>query len=269
MLLQRGRSSAGYRRQPAAHQAPRRPPSVVRAGNLFRTRADLACWRNGRGIAVSMCRLVAVVLVLCGFVAAPAGAATVGVFDGPDLSAVALAGPDVVVLRQTSAAHSELVTVARGGGKPQTVLRVKGMNFVFDDESRRLAGSASRVALIAEIEDARDRTVEWRVYSGPPRGPIAVVRTLPVSEAWVPSLVDVDGDRALIVESRPEPDGPIRAFLFDSVPGLVPIAWARASAAAGRDLGGLCRRGDGGAEPGGGARPGDRHGARHGRVGRP
>ena len=86
------------------------------------------------------------------------------------------------------------------------------------------------MALIAEIEDARDRTVEWRVYSGPPRGPIGVVRSLPVREAWVPALVDVDGDRALIVEARPESDGPIRAFVFDSAAGLVPIPWARASA---------------------------------------
>ena len=72
--------------------------------------------------------------------------------------------------------------------------------------------------------------MEWRVYCGPPRGPIRVVRTLPIREAWVPALVDVDGDRALMVEARPEPDGPIRAFLFDSVAGLVPIPWARASA---------------------------------------
>ncbi len=60
--------------------------------------------------------------------------------------------------------------------------------------------------------------------------PIGVVRALPIREAWVPALVDVDGDRALIVEARPEPDGPIRAFLLDSVAGLVPIPWARASA---------------------------------------
>src|SRR4051794_8309096 len=103
------------------------------------------------------------------------------------------------------------------------------MNLVFEDESRRLAASAARVALIAEIEDAHDRTVEWRVYSGPPRGPIGVVRALPIREAWVPALVDVDGDRALIVEARPEPDGPIRAFLLDSA-GLAAIPWAKASA---------------------------------------
>ena len=38
-----------------------------------------------------MCRLVAAVVGVCAFAAAPAGAATVGVYDGPDLSAVALA----------------------------------------------------------------------------------------------------------------------------------------------------------------------------------
>jgi hypothetical protein len=177
-----------------------------------------------------MWRVVAAICVVGAFAAAPAGAATVGVYDGPDLTAVTLAGPDAVVLRQASAERSRLVAVPRGGGRPQTVLTLKRMHLLFEGDSGRLAGSAARVALIAEIENTRDETVEWRVYSGPPRGPISVVRTLPLREAWVPALVDVDGDRVLIVEARQEPDGPIRAFLFDSVAGLVPIPWARASA---------------------------------------
>ena len=179
---------------------------------------------------MSMCRPLVCALVLCAFAAAPAHAATVGVFDGPDLSAVALAGPDAVVLRQASDARSQLVLVPRGGGRPQTVLTVPRMNLLFDEDSRRLAASAARVALIAEILDAHDHTVAWRVYSGPPQGPFDVVRTLPLGEAWVPVSVDVDGDRALIVEARPESDGPIRAFTFDATAGLVPIPWARASA---------------------------------------
>jgi hypothetical protein len=205
---------------------------VLRSSTSGILAATLQAVSKGRrlGYAVSMCRLVAAALVLCAFGAAPAGAATVGVYDGPDVSAVALAGPDAIVLRQASGERSRLVAVARGGGKPQTVLTVNRMHPLFEDEPRRLAASAARVALIAEIEDARDRTVEWRVYSGPPRGPIGVVRALPIREAWVPALVDVDGDRVLIVESRPEPDGPIRAFLLDPVAGLVPIPWARASA---------------------------------------
>jgi hypothetical protein len=208
------------------------PLDVPRSSTKRRFRRHIAVSIKGRrpGYAVGMCRLVAAALVLCAFAATRAGAATVGVYDGPDLSAVALAGPDAVVLRQASGARSQLVAVARGGGKPQTVLTVDRMNLVFETDSRRLAASAARVALIAEIEDARDRTVEWRVYSGPPRGPIGVVRASPVHEAWVPALVDVDGDRVLIVESRPEPDGPIRAFVLDSVGGLVPIPWARTSA---------------------------------------
>lgn len=177
-----------------------------------------------------MWRLVTAVCVAWALAGAPAGAATVGVYDGPDLTAVTLAGPDAVVLRQASAQRSQLVAVPRGGGRPQTVLTVNRMNFLFEGDSGRLAGSAARVALIAEIEDAHDDTVEWRVYSGAPRGPIGVVRALPVREAWVPALVDVDGDRVLIVEARQESDGPIRAFVYDSVAGLVPIPWARASA---------------------------------------
>jgi hypothetical protein len=55
------------------------------------------------------------------------------------------------------------------------------------------------------------------------------VRALPPSEQWVPAFVDVDGDRMLLVESRPESDGPIRAFVLDSA-GLTPLGWARASA---------------------------------------
>ena len=69
---------------------------------------------------------------MCAFAAAPAGAATVGVYDDPDLQAVALAGPDAVVLRQANADRSQLVAVPRGGGRPQTVLTVNRMNFVFE-----------------------------------------------------------------------------------------------------------------------------------------
>jgi hypothetical protein len=177
-----GVAEAGERGS-AAHDSSSEPRSAPFVDKRHFA-ATLPAYEERRpGYAVSMCRLVAAALVLCAFGAAPAGAATVGVYDGPDLSAVALAGPDAVVLRQASGERSQLVAVPRGGGKPQTVLTVDRMNFVFEDESRRLAASAARVALIAEIEDAQDRTVEWRVYSGPPRGPVGVVRALPIREA--------------------------------------------------------------------------------------
>ena len=111
------------------------------------------------------------------------------------------------------------------------MLRVKHMNWLFERDVRRLAASAERVALIAEIVDRNGGTVQWRVYSGPPRGPIGVVRTLAPRDQWQPVSVDVDGDRALLVETRPENDGPLRAFVLDSASGLVPLAWASAAAA--------------------------------------
>ena len=93
------------------------------------------------------------------------------------------------------------MAIPRGGGKPQIVLAVDRMNFVFEHESGRLAASAARVALIAEIEDARDRTVEWRVYSGAPHGPIGVVRALPIREARVP-MSDVCNSQSVDVYRR-------------------------------------------------------------------
>jgi hypothetical protein len=116
---------------------------------------------------------VAAVVDACGPGAAPAGAATVGVYDGPELSAVALAGPDAVVLRQARWAQPADGGSARrwhaadGADRGAHERRLGG-------ESRRLAASAARVAMIAEIDDAHADTVEWRVCSGPPHGPLGV-----------------------------------------------------------------------------------------------
>ena len=178
-----------------------------------------------------MFRPVAVALLFCALWAPSAGASTIGVYDDSNAAAVALAGPDVVVLRQTSSARSSLVAVPRLGGKPVSVLRVKDMNWLSERDVHRLAASAERVALIAEIVDRNGGTVQWRVYSGPPLGPIRVVRTLAPRDQWEPVSVDVDGGRALLVETLPEPDGPLRAFVLDSASGLVPLAWASAAAA--------------------------------------
>ncbi len=184
-----------------------------------------------RGYAVSMSRLVLAALFTLLVMAPAAHAATVGVYDDPTAVDVALAGPDVLVLSANYRTNTaRLVAVPRTGGRGQTVLTVKGFEGLLD-EGGILAASAQRVALLVGIEDGRSRTVEYRVYSGPPRGPLQVVRRVPVREGWAPMFVSVDGDRALILEGRQEPDGPLRGFLYDSVSGLVPLPWVRASAA--------------------------------------
>ena len=87
------------------------------------------------GYVVSMSRVVLTVAVVLLSSTPVAGAATVGVYDDPRATAVALAGPDAVVLRQVGGAPSQLVAVPRGGGKPQTVLTVPGMHHVFETRS--------------------------------------------------------------------------------------------------------------------------------------
>ena len=124
------------------------------------------------------------------------------------------------------------------------------MNWLFERDVRRLAASAERVALIAEIVDRRRRDGRSGACTPGRRcGPIRVVRTLARRDQWEPVSVDVDGDRALLVEARPETDGPLRAFVLDSASGLVPLAWASAAAAAGRALRRVRRCRDGGSEP--------------------
>lgn len=181
----------------------------------------------GLGYSVSMSRVVLAAVVVSLLLTPVTSASTVGVLDDPDALAVAPAGPDLIVQRQTDRAFS-LWAVPRAGGRAERVLTVKPVQFTLE-EPYRLAASASRVALIAELVDRRDDTVEWRVYSGPPRGPYTVIRSLPVREAWVPMAVSVDGDRVLIVEGRQEPDGPVRAFLYEPATGLAPLPWASAA----------------------------------------
>src|SRR4051794_7468797 len=98
------------------------------------------------GYSVRMSRVVVAVAIAMLCPVPFAHASTVGVLDEPDAIGVALAGPDAVVLRQDDRAFS-LVAVPRAGGRPQTVLTVKPVQFVLDAPGY-LAASAARVALI-------------------------------------------------------------------------------------------------------------------------
>ena len=161
--------------------------------------------------------------------APPAAGATISLRDDLRASGVALAGPDVFVMRERRNGTTELVAVPRTGGPARTLLSVPSVQPVFESQGH-LSASDARVALITEILDRRDRTVEWRVYSGPPSGPFQIVRRIPDREGWEPLLVDVDGDRVLIVEARLDEEVAVRAYILDPAFGLVPVAWAKDSA---------------------------------------
>jgi hypothetical protein len=169
-----------------------------------------------------MLRVVLCAAVALAAAAQPAFGGTIALRDDVRAAGVALAGPDVLVARELRNGTTQLIAVPRSGGPARTVLSVPSIQPHFQTE-RALSASDARVALIAERLGRRGRTVEWRVYSGPPSGPLEVVRRIPEREDWEPGLVDVDGDRVLIVEGT---DDATRAFILDPASGLVPIAWA-------------------------------------------
>jgi hypothetical protein len=172
--------------------------------------------------------------VLAGLVfAAPANAAPIPIRHDRDAGALALAGPDILVLSEDKRGM-KLVAVPRTGGRARTVVKLPGAQLELDEAS--VAASAQRVGVVAGI----DRTDEYRVYSGPPSGPLQLVRRTkdPNGDAWTPYAVSVDGDRMLLLEGIPQLSGgggsddeeeqdagEIRAQILDSS-GWHPVPWA-------------------------------------------
>ena len=158
-----------------------------------------------------------------------ASAAPIGLRHDRDATAVALAGPDVLVLSEDDE-RVRLVALPRAGGPARTLLSVRDSDLSSRED--RLAASAERVAVIVEMDERPD---EHRVYSGPPSGPLALVRRTPDpdGEAFTPYVVSVDGDRLLLVEGiattttdeEPTDAGPVRAQILDAS-GWTPVAWA-------------------------------------------
>jgi hypothetical protein len=133
--------------------------------------------------------------------------------------AVALAGPDALVLSSSVKHGIRVVAVPRTGGRARTLLKVAEAGLTFDNGT--LAASAQRVAVIVDIDNKGHR-----VYSGPPTGPLKLVRATkdPYGEGWEPSVIDVDGDRLLLVEDKETASG-VRVSILDRN-GWKRIRWA-------------------------------------------
>jgi hypothetical protein len=175
----------------------------------------------------------AVILVALALAApASAAAAPIPIRHDRDAQAIALAGPDVLVVSESVRHGTTLVALPRTGGKARTLLSVPTAGLTFDEWT--LAASAQRVGLIVDVESRKGHPEEHRVYSGPPSGPLKLVRrTLDTDgTAWQPVAVSVDGDRMLLVEAVPvssEDDdagpGQARAQILDST-GWTAVPWA-------------------------------------------
>jgi hypothetical protein len=177
-----------------------------------------------------MTRAFTVAVLVAFALAAPASAAPIPIRHDRGATAIALAGPEVIVASQGRQGALSVVALPRTGGKARTLLSVP--HAVLADDEGILAASAQRVAVMIDVEGHPD---EHRVYSGPPSGPLKLVRRTPDpnGDAWTPVAVSVDGDRLLLVEALPVSSsddeeqtdaGPVRAQILDAS-GWTPVPW--------------------------------------------
>jgi hypothetical protein len=164
---------------------------------------------------------VALVVAVHGGVAAAAPRA---LLDAERAEDVAVAGGEVLVAASTARGGARLTAVPVAGGPSRTVFRVAPPERRGWTSTTRLVSSAQLAALLVEFTDQEGNTGEWRVYAGPPAGPLALVqrvRRRRPGRIWFPIDLDVHGDRLLIQEIRlPRP----RFRLTVHAPGLSPAS---------------------------------------------
>jgi hypothetical protein len=111
----------------------------------------------------------------------------------------------VLVASTTTLGVARLTAVPVGGGEPQSRLLARPPGGGDFNALTRLASSAQLAALLVEFSGPEDEA-DWRVYAGPPAGPLAMVHRVwlrgPPRPVWMPVEIDVHGDRLLIQEIR-------------------------------------------------------------------
>jgi hypothetical protein len=155
-----------------------------------------------------MGRLVCLVGLLAVGVAALEGAASAAapraLLDAPRAEDVAVAGGEVLVAATTSLGGARLSAVPVAGGPARELLEVPPPGRGWTSVSR-LASSAQLTALLVAFIDPSDNFRDWRVYAGPPAGPLALVQRVRRprrGRVWTPLDLDVHGDRLLVQELR-------------------------------------------------------------------
>lgn len=133
-----------------------------------------------------------------------AAAAPRALLDAERAEDVAVAGGEVLVAASTARGGARLTAVPVGGGPATRVLTVRPPGRGWAATSR-LVASAQLAALLVTFTDAEGHLRDWRVYSGPPSGPLAMVqhvRFMRFESFWTPIELDVHGDRLLVQEIR-------------------------------------------------------------------
>jgi hypothetical protein len=182
-------------------------------------------------------------LVLTGMLAlgSVTSAAPRALLDSERAQDVAVAGGEVLVAAPTSRGGARLTAVPVGGGPARTVLHARSPGRGAGDSTTRLASSAQLAALLVQFTDPEGNTREWRVYAGPPAGPLAIVHRVRLrrpGRIWFPNDLDVHGDRLLIQEiRRPRPSFRLTVHAPGVSPAPVPQgAFGAPAAVAGEQL---------------------------------
>jgi hypothetical protein len=137
--------------------------------------------------------------------AGSAAAAPRALLDAPRAQDVAVAGGEVLVAATTARGGARLTAVPVSGGPARTVLHAKAPGRRGWTSTARLASSSQLAALLVEFTDPEGNTREWRVYAGPPAGPLEIVQRVRLrrpGRIWFPIDLDVHGDRLLVQEVR-------------------------------------------------------------------
>jgi hypothetical protein len=132
-------------------------------------------------------------LALAGTGAAQAVAEPRPLLDAPRGQDVAVAGGEVLVAAATAGGGARLSAIPAAGGPARVVFEVprrgRGWTSVL-----RLSSSSQLTALLVAFLDSNGYFRDWRVYAGPPAGPLALVqRVRPAGRrpVWTPLDVDV------------------------------------------------------------------------------
>jgi hypothetical protein len=132
-----------------------------------------------------------------------AHARPVSLYDVHRDADVVLASGEVLVGRGTPAGGVRIDAFPLSGEAPRRLLALPAPASGWDGNVR-LAASTERAAAAVSFDNEEDEPVEWRVYNGPPAGPLELltgVRPQQPSD-WFPVDVDVDVDRLLVSELR-------------------------------------------------------------------
>jgi hypothetical protein len=184
--------------------------------------------RLGKTVGDVLMRLLLVASALLLLLAPAAHGEAVGLRDDVDAEQIAVAGTDVLVARELTNGGVQLDAVPRAGGAPRALLSVPSARLVYPGDA--LTASASRIVLVVARRGVHGDTIGWEIYSGPTSGPLQVVWQSrdQGAHAWAPFSADVDGDRALILETTVQREG-VRAWIMDAGAGRVRLPWVTGS----------------------------------------